>query len=187
MIQDPDAQSQATTWNYKYQQVEYSPAEMRITIKPTPELVGRHADPKVESFDALFCETSKGWASLEQITDWFTGKPDKLECRRIIQLSFGDLNIVRSSTANAFAAIFGLSGIRKSSVVIPYRNGFVNVILRAFQQDFHLILRPDDMWLSILTQFSMYVNGHAEELRSIFVACEGKERLTIDIHLHSPR
>lgn len=33
---------------------------------------------------------------------------------------------------------------------IPYGNGFVNGIFRDLQQDLHLILRPDDLWLANL-------------------------------------
>ncbi|KAE9375114.1 hypothetical protein N431DRAFT_530964 [Stipitochalara longipes BDJ] len=63
--------------------------------------------------------------------------------------------------------------------LIPYSNAFVIGIFRAFQQDLHLVLRPDDVWLAILTQFNFYVNGHAEEMRHLFVAHEGKKELSI--------
>ena len=84
------------------------------------------------------------------------------EKRRIIQSSFHELN------AN-------------TSPIIPYGNGLVNGIIRAFQQDLHLVLRPDDIWLSILTQFSMFVNGNSEQLRTQFVAHQGKKGLMVDI------
>lgn len=64
--------------------------------------------------------------------------------------------------------------------LIPYPNGLVNGLIRAFQQDLHIVLRPDDLWLAILTQFGMYVNGHAEELRSLFVSHKDKKDLYID-------
>lgn len=82
------------------------------------------------------------------------------EKRPIMQSSFSDLD--------------------HTSMLIPYGNGLVNGVIRAFQQDLHLVLRPDDIWLSILTQFSMFVNANAERLRAIFVTHEGKKRLTID-------
>jgi hypothetical protein len=63
--------------------------------------------------------------------------------------------------------------------IIPYGNGLVDGIIRAFQQDLHLVLRPDDIWLSILTQFSMYVNANAETLRRVFVQGEGKKELVV--------
>ena len=87
------------------------------------------------------------------------------EKRRIIRSSFYELN------AN-------------TSPIIPYGNGLVNGIIRAFQQDLHLVLRPDDIWLSILTQFSMFVNGNSEHLRTQFVAHQGKKALVVDIRPH---
>jgi len=87
------------------------------------------------------------------------------EKRRIIQSSFHELN-------------------PSSPPIIPYGNGLVDGITRAFQQDLHLVLRPDDIWLSILTQFSMFVNGNSEHLRTQFVAHEGKKELTIDARPH---
>jgi len=89
------------------------------------------------------------------------GKREQPEKRRIIQSSFHELN-------------------PRTSPIIPYGNGLVNGVIRAFQQDLHLVLRPDDIWLSILTQFSMFVNGNSEHLRSQFVAHQGKKELIID-------
>jgi hypothetical protein len=62
-------------------------------------------------------------------------------------------------------------------------NGFAHTVIRAWQQDLHLRLRPDDIWLAILTQFSCFVNGNgnAEALRSIFVAHEGQQELAVDV------
>ncbi|KAF6799483.1 hypothetical protein CSOJ01_12476 [Colletotrichum sojae] len=63
--------------------------------------------------------------------------------------------------------------------VVPFKSGFVRTVLRAWQQHLHLELRPDDVWLAVLVQFSFFVNGHAEALRHHFVAHEGKRRLTV--------
>ncbi|KAK2811775.1 hypothetical protein FQN50_001813 [Emmonsiellopsis sp. PD_5] len=59
------------------------------------------------------------------------------------------------------------------------RNGLVNCALDAYLQHNHLIIRPEDVWLAILTQFNFYVNAHAEELRDFFVSHEGKKELKI--------
>ncbi|KAF8172278.1 hypothetical protein BJ912DRAFT_994147 [Pholiota molesta] len=64
--------------------------------------------------------------------------------------------------------------------VRPERNGFIGTVLTAYGQHHHLIIRPDDIWLAILTQFNFYVNANAEQLRSKFVAHEGKETLRVD-------
>ncbi|EIW55111.1 uncharacterized protein TRAVEDRAFT_51237 [Trametes versicolor FP-101664 SS1] len=64
-------------------------------------------------------------------------------------------------------------------VLIAQRNGFVHSILEAYGAHHHLVIRPDDVWIAILTQLSFYVNAHAGELRNYFVAHEGKRRLTV--------
>jgi len=121
---------------------------MPVTIKPSPELVGRNTDPTVHSAEDLLEHASQAWS------------PGEAESRRIIQSSFHELN-------------------PNAPPIIPYGNGLVTGIIRAFQQDLHLVLRPDDIWLSILTQFNMFVNGNSEHLRTQFVAHEGKKKLVI--------
>lgn len=64
--------------------------------------------------------------------------------------------------------------------VVPNKNGFTHTVIRAWQQDLHLKIRPDDVWLAILTQFSFFVNGNAEALRPVFVAHEGRVELVVD-------
>jgi hypothetical protein len=51
----------------------------------------------------------------------------------------------------------------------------------SYNRHHRLILRPDDVWQAILTQFSFYVNAHAEELRDCFVDFQGKKTLAIDM------
>jgi hypothetical protein len=72
------------------------------------------------------------------------------------------------------------TGAPPPSIVVN-KNGFAHTVIRAWQQDLHLRLRPDDVWLAILTQFSFFVNGNAEALRSIFVAHEGRRELVVDV------
>jgi len=57
--------------------------------------------------------------------------------------------------------------------------GLVNVCTYAYNQHHHLVLRPDDVWIAILSQLSFYINAHAEELRHTFVAHEGKRQLVV--------
>ncbi|KAJ5585755.1 hypothetical protein VI817_008909 [Penicillium citrinum] len=59
------------------------------------------------------------------------------------------------------------------------QHGFVWAVFHAYSHHHHLTLRPEDIWFSILTQLSFFINAHAEELRSLFVAHEGKKKLHI--------
>jgi len=49
----------------------------------------------------------------------------------------------------------------------------------AYNQHHHLRLRPDDIWFAILSQLGFYINAHAEDLRSLFVAHNDKKQLTL--------
>ncbi|KAF9525539.1 hypothetical protein CPB83DRAFT_885559 [Crepidotus variabilis] len=63
---------------------------------------------------------------------------------------------------------------------IRYRsNGLVHTVVDAYNRHHNLVLRPDEVWMAILTQFNFYVNAHSKELRSTFVRHEGKKDLTV--------
>jgi hypothetical protein len=80
-----------------------------------------------------------------------------------------DAKIIQSSFQN----------VTSESSIYSTRTGFPAAAFKAYNEHQHLEIRPDDIWLSILTQFNLYVNAHAEELRDMFVAHEGKKDLTI--------
>lgn len=60
-------------------------------------------------------------------------------------------------------------------------NGLVKTVVNAYNNHHNLVLRPDDVWAAIMTQFSFYVNKHAEDFREKFVNFEGKKKLEIII------
>ncbi|KAI9856371.1 MAG: hypothetical protein M1813_009122 [Trichoglossum hirsutum] len=51
--------------------------------------------------------------------------------------------------------------------------------MQAYNGHHNLVIRPDDVWLTILIRFNQYVNRNVEELRSKFVTHDGKEVVTI--------
>ncbi|KAF9525533.1 hypothetical protein CPB83DRAFT_546657 [Crepidotus variabilis] len=61
----------------------------------------------------------------------------------------------------------------------PQQNGFVHTIVDAYNHHHHLVLRPDDVWVAILSQFNLFVNAHAAELRSIFVQHNSQKHLIL--------
>ncbi|KAI1120273.1 hypothetical protein F5Y10DRAFT_258754 [Nemania abortiva] len=66
-----------------------------------------------------------------------------------------------------------------SRAITPCDNGLVRTAFQAYTSHHHLVLRPEDIWFAILSQFSFYVNAHAETLRHKFVAHEGKLGLVL--------
>ena len=67
------------------------------------------------------------------------------------------------------------------STVHYNNNGFVNAVIQAYNHHFDLVIRPDDVWIAILSQLSFHINANAESLRKHFVAHEGKKELTLNI------
>lgn len=65
------------------------------------------------------------------------------------------------------------------SAIDASSNGFVKGAIRAYSYHHHLRIRPEDVWFAILSQFSIYINAHAEELRGQFVAHEDKKELEL--------
>jgi hypothetical protein len=72
------------------------------------------------------------------------------------------------------------SEISADTPVLDAKNGFVDSAIRAYNQHHHLIIRPEDVWFSMLVQLKEYINAHAEELRSMFVAHEGQKKLVLE-------
>ncbi|KAK2813731.1 hypothetical protein FQN50_000129 [Emmonsiellopsis sp. PD_5] len=62
------------------------------------------------------------------------------------------------------------------------KNGFVCGCIEACNTRGHLVIRPDDVWLAILTQFGAYVNASGEKLRHLFVDHSGEEELHIHVN-----
>lgn len=58
-------------------------------------------------------------------------------------------------------------------------HGFVSAATVAFEAHYPLVLSPDDVWLCLAQGFAAHVRLHAEELRSRFVAHQGKAMLAV--------
>ena len=72
-----------------------------------------------------------------------------------------------------------LSEVLSQTPSPPSSNGFVYSAMRAYSKHHRLVIRPDDVWLAILTQFSLFVNANAESLRHAFVQHKGKKALRV--------
>ncbi|KAM9993925.1 hypothetical protein ACTFIZ_011886 [Dictyostelium cf. discoideum] len=58
-------------------------------------------------------------------------------------------------------------------------NSFVYSAWESYNNHHHLVLRPDNIWMAILTQFSFYINKNSEELRDKFVDFNNKKTLVV--------
>ncbi|KAK5580419.1 hypothetical protein RB653_000436 [Dictyostelium firmibasis] len=58
-------------------------------------------------------------------------------------------------------------------------NSFVMSAFSAYSNHFGLAIKPDDIWISILVQFSLYLNSNSEKLRDRIVDFDGKKELVV--------
>ncbi|KAM9985541.1 hypothetical protein ACTFIZ_009089 [Dictyostelium cf. discoideum] len=58
-------------------------------------------------------------------------------------------------------------------------NSFIHSAWKAYNNHHSLVLRPDNIWMAILTQFSFYVNKNSEQLRTNFVEFDGEKTLVV--------
>ncbi|CAL8133301.1 unnamed protein product [Orchesella dallaii] len=63
---------------------------------------------------------------------------------------------------------------------LPY-SGFVKTVLKCYNNHFNLIIRPDDIWTAIMSQFSYYLNKNVEKFRNEFVNFEEKRELVFPL------
>ncbi|TVY42193.1 Uncharacterized protein LOCC1_G006141 [Lachnellula occidentalis] len=106
----------------------------------------------------------KGWGLATNTSDLMAKSCPK-EFKKI-----KDNHILQSSFDN----------ITAKTNIFPSSNSFVNGAVTAYSDHQHLEIRPEDVWLSILSQLNIYINAHAEELRDMFVAHQGQKNLDID-------
>ncbi|KAF9888674.1 hypothetical protein FE257_008432 [Aspergillus nanangensis] len=88
-------------------------------------------------------------------------------CKRIIQSSLTDQ-------------------VLEENHVSASDNGFVRAVFEAYGYHHHLTLRPEDLWFAILSQLSLYINAHADELRRSFVPRQDQVPLKIQHDIQQP-
>lgn len=79
-----------------------------------------------------------------------------------------------------------LAGSTVTTPILPtyYDNGLVGALIRAYNDHHDIVLRPENFWIAVLTQFSNYVNANAEALRSKLVAhADTKELVVKGVHI----
>jgi Domain of unknown function (DUF4419) len=67
----------------------------------------------------------------------------------------------------------------KSGLVYPSSDSFIRGAIEAWGQHQHLLIRPEDVWFTILVQMNFYMTANAEKVRSIFVSHAGKDPIVI--------
>jgi hypothetical protein len=138
---------------------------MPVTFCPAP-------NNKVESYGGL-CGGRRYFPSTEGVP----AATSSLLLERTYKDPEGERPIVKHLQSS-----FGREGAQTVPIV-PQNNGFIDTVVDAYNSHQAFVIRPDDVWICILTQFSFYVNGdgQAERLRYLFVAHEDKKELVVKI------
>ncbi|CAM6084378.1 unnamed protein product [Calypogeia fissa] len=118
-------------------------------------------------------EPAEGAKDAKELLQPASGDLSK-KCGEIFQSSFA------SGTFSPSAERFAFTDLSKSKVCFK-RNGLVDTAVLAYNNHHHLVLRPDDVWIAILSQFNLYVNANAKQLRHLFVTHKGKKHLVITL------
>lgn len=83
-------------------------------------------------------------------------------CQTILQSSFDDLQ-----------------HLSPDNTILGFKNCFLHAAINAYSAHHHLLIWPEDMWFSILTQLSFYIKVHAGDLRSFFVSHRDRKKLEL--------
>lgn len=93
--------------------------------------------------------------------------------------SDGNKTTTSSTTRSTTTAISSTEELIAHYDTLPTYTGLIGTILTAYNLHQNLELRPDDVCITILGQFALYVNGRPEELWSALVAHAGQVELTV--------
>ncbi|RPA72520.1 hypothetical protein BJ508DRAFT_216947 [Ascobolus immersus RN42] len=71
-----------------------------------------------------------------------------------------------------------------SKVGITRWSGLVQTCFDAYSNHHHLVLRPDDVWVAIISQFALFLSNkeHSEELRDWFTNSPDKQQIYVEVN-----
>ncbi|CAJ2512491.1 Uu.00g055060.m01.CDS01 [Anthostomella pinea] len=94
----------------------------------------------------------------------------------LLQLSCPDTYLPNDTriVASSFD-VTGGSGTR----IYPSSSSFVRAAIEAWGRHSHLVIRPEDVWFTILVQMNFFMQKNAESLRHLFVSHRGKKRIEV--------
>jgi hypothetical protein len=128
------------------------------TVKP--DLLSSRGDTTPVSLGDVFVDhdvVKKEYSTQNQSHDDITGRSED---------TVADYKVIAHSSDAATEKVYRI-------------NGLVGAAIKAYNEHHGLVLRPDDVWQAIATQFALYVAGNAETLRPRFVDHEGQKELKV--------
>jgi len=104
-------------------------------------------------------------------------EPKLIEMKHKYKLNIQDMSVYRMNIAGKILQTSPIDDVYTSS----HENGFVGTLFKCYNSHHNVTIRPDDVWIAILTQFSRYVETNAEELRNKFVNFGGKKKVFVSM------
>jgi hypothetical protein len=112
---------------------------MTVLIKLQNEKAGVNNDAAVPSGEEILKEILNQWSIPYALPTGPNQKPaDEPACEPVVMG-------------------YSIPSLEGSVEMIPYGNGFVTGLIRAYHQGLHLRLAPEDVWLSILSQIRVCI------------------------------
>ncbi|RPA74360.1 hypothetical protein BJ508DRAFT_418653 [Ascobolus immersus RN42] len=97
-------------------------------------------------------------------------------------LHLSSLNNYHGPTTDSEASSSPGNGFPLTKLTTSDQSGFVRTILSAYNTHHNLVLRPDDLWISIIAQFALFLEKpeHSEALRDWFTDSKEKKQIHIE-------
>ncbi|KAK0668051.1 hypothetical protein QBC41DRAFT_394670 [Cercophora samala] len=84
-----------------------------------------------------------------------------------------------NNTVKVILSSHSTTNISRSTGLYPSGDSFIRGAIQAWGEHLHLILRPEEVWFTILVQMNFYMTSHAEEVRNLFVDHEGQQEILV--------
>ncbi|KAK4239965.1 hypothetical protein C8A03DRAFT_13699 [Achaetomium macrosporum] len=84
-----------------------------------------------------------------------------------------------NNTANLIMTSLSATDMSSTPGLHPSGDSFIRGAIQAWGEHLHLVVRPDEVWFTILVQLNFYMLSHAEEIRDLFVSHTGQEEIFI--------
>lgn len=85
-----------------------------------------------------------------------------------------------NNSAKLILTSHSVTNLSSTPGVLPSGDSFIRGSIQAWGEHLHLVVRPDEVWFTILVQMNFYMLSHAEEVRDLFVDHTGQEEIYIE-------
>lgn len=91
-----------------------------------------------------------------------------------------------NNSAKLIMTSYSATNLSSSSAdLYPSGDSFIRGAIQAWGEHLHLVIRPDEVWFTILVQLNFYMLSHAEEVRPLFVNHTGQQEIYLkDFNLY---